>query len=79
MYPQYGVNFDSKIKDAVARIKKAPVSYKSTEITYRGYKVFMRCINTYLFFYVVDGKMISILRVLKDGMNWQYLIKSWVK
>jgi len=42
MYPQYGVNFYKKIKEATKIIK------------------------------------ISVLRVLKDGMNWECLMKSWI-
>lgn len=78
MYPQYGVNFDAKIKDAIKIIKKSPRSFKSTEFTYRGLEIYMRCINTYLFFYIVEEETISVLRVLKDGMNWQYLIELWI-
>ncbi len=79
MYPQYGVNFDKKIKEATKIIKKSPKSFKVTEFTYRGLQIYMRCINTYLFFYIVEGETISVLRVLKDGMNWEYLLRLWIK
>jgi len=79
MYPQYGVNFDKKIKEATKIIKKSPKSFKATEFTYRGLQIYMRCINTYLFFYIVEDETISVLRVLKDGMNWEYLLRLWIK
>lgn len=79
MYPQYGVNFDNKIKEAIKIIKRSPKSFKSTELTYRGYEIYMRCINTYLFFYIVEDGVITVLRVLKDGMNWEYLMKLWIR
>lgn len=34
-----------------------------------------------LLFYIVDDKLsvVTILRVLKDGMNWQYILKRWIR
>lgn len=78
-YLQYGVNFDKKIKEASTIIKNSPTSFKSTEFTYKGLEIYMRCIKSYLFFYVVDDKKISVLRVLKDGMNWEYIMKLWIR
>ena len=78
-YPQYGANFDSKIREASTIIKKSPTSFKTTDFTYRGLDIYMRCIKSHLFFYVVDGKTISVLRVLKDGMNWEYIMKLWIR
>lgn len=78
-YLQYGVNFDKKIKEASTIIKNSPTSFKSTEFTYKGLEIYMRCIKSYLFLYVVDDKKISVLRVLKDGMNWEYIMKLWIR
>lgn len=39
----------------------------------------MRCIDTYLFFYIVEDGVITVFRVLKDGMNWEYLMKLWIR
>ena len=78
-FPQYGINFDYKIKEASTIIKNSPTSFKATNFTYRGLDIYMRCINSHLFFYVVDGKTISVLRVLKDGMNWEYIMKLWIR
>ena len=77
-YPQYGINFDAKIKRATDSIKNSPTSFRVTGFTYRGYDIYMRSINTHLFFYIVDYDTISILRVLKDGMNWEYIMKLWL-
>lgn len=32
-------------------------------------------------FYIVDDRLsvVTILRVLQDGMNWQYILKRWVQ
>ena len=77
-YSQYGVNFDNKIKAASNLIKNSPTSYQSTEFRYKGHDIYMRCVKSYLFFYVVDDNKISVLRVLKDGMNWEYIMKMWI-
>lgn len=77
-YSQYGVNFDNKIKEASKIIKNSPTSYRATEFRYKGYDIYMRCVKSYLFFYVVDDNKISVLRVLKDGMNWEYIMKLWI-
>lgn len=78
-YYEYGVNFDNKIKEASKIIKNSPTSFQSTEFTYKGLDIYMRCVKSYLFFYVVDDKKISVLRVLKDGMNWEYIMKLWIR
>lgn len=78
-YPQYGLSFDNKIKRATASIKNSPISFRTTGFTYRGFDIYMRCIHAYLFFYIVDDDMISIIRVLRDGMNWEYIIKLWLR
>ncbi len=78
-YPQYGANFDRKIREASMAIKNSPTSFKTLEFTYKGLDIYMRCIKTYLFFYVVDGNTVSVLRVLKDGMNWEYIMKLWIR
>lgn len=38
------------------------------------------CYRTYLLFYIVDDELsvVTILRVLQDGMNWQYILKRWI-
>lgn len=78
-YFEYGLNFDNKIKEATTIIKSAPESNKVTEFRYRELDIYMRCVKSYLYFYVVEDKTISVLRVLKEGMNWEYIMKLWVK
>ena len=72
-------NFDSKISHSLKVIRRAPDVYKTTGFYYRGYEIYMRCIDSYLFFYIVEETAIVLLRVLKDGMNWEYIIKMWLR
>lgn len=78
-YLEYAENFDKKILNALEKIENAPLIYKPTEFYYRGYRIYMRCIDSHLFFYIVENETIVLLRVLKDGMNWQYIINLWLK
>ena len=78
-YLQYAVNFDNKIREAIVIIKNSPKSFKNTGLTYKGIDIYMKSIKSYLFFYVVVDANISVLRVFKDRMNWEYIINLWIK
>ena len=60
-------------------IKKSPTSFKNTQLIYKGLNIYMNNIKSYLFFYVVDDVNIWILRVLKERMNWENIMKIWIK
>ena len=37
--------------------------------------------SNHLLFYTIDERTatVTILRVLQDGMDWEYIIKRWIK
>ena len=74
-------NFSAKIKSAIQKLDTFPAAYKSTGFVYRGYKIYLKPRSTYLIFYVVDEekKMVTVLRVLQEGMNWKHIIKCWLQ
>ena len=78
-YLEWVDNFDKKISNAIKKILNAPRIYRPTEFWYRGYKIYMRCVETYLFFYIVEDVTVVLLRVLQNGMNWKYIIELWIK
>lgn len=78
-YPQYGLNFNKKIREALMVIKRSPTSFKNTRLIYKGLNIYMNNVKSYLFFYVVDDANVWILRVLKERMNWENIIKIWIK
>ena len=80
-YRELGENFTKKMKEAAKEIKKLPTGYSKTEFQYRGYDIYIKPYRTYLFFYVVDEqrRTVTMLRVLQDGMNWEYIIKQWIR
>lgn len=79
-YRELGENFTKKIKAAVNGLKTFPTGHNTTGIRYRGYDIYLKPYRTYLLFYIVDDKLsiVTILRVLQDGMNWQYILKRWI-
>ena len=79
-YRELGENFTKKIKTAVDELKTFSTVYNKTGIRYRGYDIYLKPYRTYLLFYIVNESLsvVTILRVLKDGMNWQYILKRWI-
>ncbi len=77
-YREYADNFMYNIKNATKGLKILPTGFNTIGFRYKGYDVHMKPYRTYLIFYVVDdaGKTVTVLRILKDGMDWQYIIKQ---
>ena len=79
-YRELGENFSKKIKKAAKSLDTFPVGYESTGFIYRGYEIYVKLSDTYLLFYTVDHerRIVTILRVMKDGMNWKFILKQWL-
>ncbi len=79
-YCELGENFIKKIKAAAEGLKAFPTGHNTIGIRYRGYDIYMKPYRTYLLFYIVDNECstVTILRVLQDGTNWQYILRRWV-
>lgn len=45
------------------------------------YDIYMKPCESYLLFYTVDEavKTVTVLRVMQDGMDWQYIINRWLR
>lgn len=78
-YVELAERFDKKILRALKIIQKAPTIYQPTSFSYNGYEVYMRSIDSYLFFYIVRDTTVIILRILKDGMNWLEIVRGWIE
>ena len=57
------------------------MGYGTTGFVYRGYEIYMKPTNNHLLFYIIDEakKIVTILRVLQDGMDWEYIIGCWIE
>lgn len=80
-FRELGENFTQKMRAAVESLKIAPSGYDTVGFTYRGYVIRVKPYRTYLFFYIIDEtwRTVTILRVLQDGMNWQFILNKWLK
>lgn len=80
-YRELGENFTKKMKEATEGLKTLPTGFDTVGFQYRGYDIHMKPYRTYLFFYVVDEEKmtVTVLRVMQDGMDWQFILKRWLK
>lgn len=80
-YRELAENFSKKMKKILKGLDTFPEGHQPTEFFYRGYTIYLKPRNTYLVFYTVDepSQTVTVLRVMQDGMNWQYIIKRWLR
>ena len=79
-YRELGDSFVKKMKEAEKSLKVLPAGYNTVGFQYRGYDIHLKPYKSYLFFYVIDEEkaVLTVLRVLQDGMNWEYILKRWL-
>ncbi len=79
-YRELGDNFTKKMTAAVKSLKSLPMGNNTIGFQYKGYDIHLKPYKSYLFFYIVDidTQTVTILRVLQDGMDWQFIIKKWI-
>lgn len=80
-YREYAENYSKRIKKAAKELATLPTEYKTTGFWYKGYEIYMKPKSNHLLFYTVDEQTatVTVLRVLQDGMDWQYIIKRWIR
>lgn len=78
-YRELAEAFSQKIKKIIMNLNIFPESHRSTGISHRGYDIYLKAHDTYLIFYTIHhtSRTITILRVMKKGMDWQYHIRLW--
>lgn len=79
-YREYAENFSKKMKAAADSLKTLPTGYDTTEFQYRGYDIYLKPYYTYQIFFVIDeiSHVVTVLRVLHDGMDWKMILKQWL-
>ena len=80
-YREYAENYSSKIKKAAEELAIFPIGHHSTGFKYRGYDIYMKPQSNHLLFYTIndDKAIVTVLRILQDGMDWEYIIKRWIQ
>lgn len=78
-YREYAENFSGKIKKAINELSVFPTGYESTGYVIEGLEIYFKPYSTYLIFFVVENNIVTVIRVLKDRMYWQSIIKKMQK
>ena len=75
-YREYAESFSKK---AIKALDSFPKGYEATGYVIEGLSVYFKPYSTYLIFFVVEDSTITVIRVLKDRMYWQSIIKKMQK
>ena len=78
-YREYAENFSKKIKAAVKALNPFAEAYEKTGLLIEGLEVYYKPYSTYLIFFVIEDKTVTVIRVLKDRMYWQSIINRMKK
>lgn len=79
MYREYAENFSRKIKSAIKALDSFAEGYEKTGYIIDGFEIYYKPYSTYLIFFVVEDMTVTVIRVLKDRMYWQAIIKRMKK
>ena len=79
MYREYAENFSRKIKSAIKALDPFAEGYEKTGYIIDGFEIYYKPYSTYLIFFVVEDMTVTVIRVLKDRMYWQAIIKHMKK
>lgn len=74
-YRETAEAFSRNIKRAVSGLSPFAEGYTKTGVLVQGYEVYYKSYSTYLIFFVVEDDSVIVLRILKEWMHWQSIIK----
>ena len=65
------------LKRVINNMAVLPRKNTASGLYYRGYIIYKKVYQSYVIFYIVDDiqKIVFVLRVLKDIMNWKRIMK----
>lgn len=75
-YQEYADKFSKNMKFAIQSLNPFAGGYETTGYMIDGSPIYYKPYSTYLIFFVVDGRTVTVIRVLKDRMYWQSIIKK---
>lgn len=78
-YEAYAKDFSRKITDAIEKMNIFPLAYPKTGFVLEGYEIRFRPWKSYLIFFIVREDEVQIIRVLKDRMYWQAVLKRMIR
>ena len=67
------------LKREINNMTVLPQKHTASGLYYRGYIIYKKVYQSYIIFYIVDDiqKIVFVLRVLKDIMNWKRMVKAF--
>ena len=78
-YREYAENFSRNMKKAIKELSTFPTGYEKTGYVIEGLDIYFKPYSTYLIFFVIEDHTVTVIRVLKDRMYWQSIIKKMQK
>lgn len=78
-YREYADNFSKRIKAAIKSLDPFAEGYEKTEFIIAGLTIYYKPFSTYLIFFVVENNTVTVIRILKERMHWQSIIKKMKK
>lgn len=75
-YREYAENFSRKIKRAINSLTSYAEGYEKTGYKIEGLEIYYKPCNTYLIFFVIEENVVTVIRVLKERMYWQKIIRQ---
>ena len=79
MYREYAENFSKKIRSAIKALDPFAEGYEKTGYNIEGLEIYYKPYSTYLIFFIVKGTTVTVIRVLKDRMYWQAILRKMNK
>lgn len=74
-YRETAEAFSKNIRRAILKLSPFSEAYEKTGLTIQGYEVYYKPYSTYLIFFVVEEDEVIVIRILKDRMYWQSIIR----
>jgi len=78
-YEAYAKDFSRKIADAIEKMNIFPLAYPKSGFVLEGYEIHFRPWKSYLIFFIVREDEVQIIRVLKDRMYWQAVLRRMTR
>ncbi|MDR1771264.1 MAG: type II toxin-antitoxin system RelE/ParE family toxin [Hungatella sp.] len=67
--------FSKNIRYVISKLSPFSKTYTKTGLLIQGLEVYYKPHSTYLIFFVVKENKVIVIRILKDRMYWQSVIK----
>ena len=74
-YRETAEAFSKNMKKAISKLSPYSEAYTKTGLLIQGLEVYYKPYSTYLIFFVVKMDKVIVIRVLKDRMYWQSIMK----